>query len=434
MHMNDDIIKELYSKFLKNPFVTTDSRSIDGKTIFFALKGENFDGNSFAEKALENGAVYAVIDNPVYCRDDRYILVEDSLKALQELAKHHRENMPARVLGITGTNGKTTTKELVNAVLSSTYETVSTTGNLNNHIGVPLTLLKIRPSTEYAIIEMGANHKGEIAELCSIAKPDFGIITNIGKAHLEGFGSFENIILTKKELYNAVRDNKGMIFINRDNHILSSISDAIDSFTYGLVEKVQCRGEIITCDPFLFMAYKYGEDADEVKTQLIGHYNAENVLAAISVGLYFGINPLLIREAVESYTPSNNRSQKLQTGKNTLILDAYNANPTSLALAIENFANMPGSTKVLMIGDMAELGSLEKQEHREIIRLIRKHDFQRVFLAGPLFHSVNDTNEFTSFENTGEFAEYLKKHPLSGSMILIKGSRRNKLETLIQYL
>jgi len=423
-------IKELYQIFIKHPQVSTDTRRIIKDSIFFALKGENFDGNLFAKSALETGAAIAVIDNEEFYIDNgKYILVDDTLLVLQQLALLHRQNLNNPFIGITGTNGKTTTKELLNTVLSEKYNTLATIGNLNNHIGVPLIILGITNDTEIAIIEMGANHVGEIGELCKISQPDYGIITNIGKAHLEGFGSFEGVVKAKNDLYIYIRDKKGKIFINSNNELLMNLSNDIDKITYGTSNTDFCCGEIISANPNVEISYHYNDIDFNIKTNLVGSYNFENIMAAICVGVYFNVDHHLIKKALESYVPTNSRSQVVRTEHNTLILDAYNANPTSMEQAIINFAKMNTDNKVLIIGDMLELGSFSLDEHQNILNLLIKNNFKNVILVGKDFKTVN--KNFLSFTTSDEAREWLINNPILNSTILIKGSRGIKLEKIL---
>ena len=423
-------IKELYKVFLKFPTISIDTRKIIKDSIFFALKGDNFDGNFYACEAFDNGAAFTVIDNKEFYIDNgKYILVDDSLFVLQQLATTHRQNLNIPFIGITGTNGKTTTKEIINSVLSEKYSTLATLGNLNNHIGVPLTILEITNETEIAIIEMGANHVGEIGELCKIAQPDYGIITNIGKAHLEGFGSFEGVIKAKNDLYSYIRNKKGKVFVNSGNELLMNLSENIDKITYGISDTDFCCGKIISANPNVEISYHYNGLNFNIKTNLVGSYNFENIMAAICVGIYFNVDHHLIKKALESYIPSNSRSQVVKTEHNTLILDAYNANPTSMEQAIINFAKMDTDNKVLIIGDMLELGSYSLDEHQNILNLIEKENFKNVILVGKDFKTVN--KNFLSFTTSDEAREWLKDNPILNSTILIKGSRGIKLEKIL---
>ena len=354
-------IIELYTLFKLYPKIITDSRCVENNSIFFALKGENFDGNKFAIKALESGAKYAVIDNAKFKLNDNFILVDNVLKCLQQLASFHREQFVIPLIGITGTNGKTTTKELIHTVLKRKFKTHATKGNFNNHIGVPLTLLEMPLNTEIAIIEMGANHQGEIKELCEIAKPNYGLITNIGKAHLEGFGGFEGVVKAKNELYNFIR-NYGRAFLNSDNKLLSELAENLNSIKYGTKQDSDCFAEILEINPYVKLRW----NNIDIQSNLIGKYNFENILAAICIGNFFNVAHSNIKSAVENYIPQNNRSQIVQTKTNKILLDAYNANPTSMSLAIESFELLKSKTKVVILGDMLELGDESIFEHKEI--------------------------------------------------------------------
>jgi UDP-N-acetylmuramoyl-tripeptide--D-alanyl-D-alanine ligase len=424
----------LYQHFLEHPIVTTDSRQCPPGSIFIALKGSSFNGNSFAAKALELGCSYAVVDEPDAATDPRMLLVENGLSTLQQLAARHRSRLSIPVIGITGTNGKTTTKELMAAVIGKKYKVLYTDGNLNNHIGVPLTLLRIRPEHEIAIIEMGANHPGEIRELVEIADPDFGIITNVGKAHLEGFGSFEGVIRTKGELYDHLRAKNGKVFINMENPYLRSIAKGIDLIKYATKEGYPLWGETLSSSPFLKLRWHndFNHESYEVQTNLIGSYNLENALAAICVGQKFEVPAGKIIEALENYTPSNNRSQWMKTDRNDLVIDAYNANPTSMAAALKNFELYQAQRKAVILGSMKELGELSQEEHKQLTNKLSTSGFDRVFLIGSEFRQTG--TDYPIYDNTGDFVEYLKVHPLSGYAVLVKGSRGNKLETLLPYL
>ena len=428
-------IPELYEIYKQYPFVTTDTRKHLVNSIFFALKGNNFDGNAYIEQALERGCAYAVGDDPELPKNNhRIIQVKNVLRTLQELAIFHRRNLNIPVIGITGTNGKTTTKELIATVLSSKYDVLSTQGNLNNHIGVPLTLLSITQKHGIAVIEMGANHQGEIAELAAIAKPDYGLITNVGKAHLEGFGSFENVIKTKSELYQLVERNGGKIFVNKDNPYLNAIPCEAKKIYYGAQSDVFVRGEITENEsPFLRFKFFIDRKSYEVKTQLIGNYNFENALAAATVGAYFDVEPDKICEALANYLPQNNRSQLLETSKNRLIIDAYNANPTSMSASLENFSKVKVSPKAIILGDMKELGKDSIPEHQKILDYIDKNRFEKVFLCGEIFSGLSK-NKYPSFAHASQLVEYLKNEDLQGYYILIKASRGIMLEKTIDYL
>lgn len=427
-------IDTLYALYQANPVVTTDSRNCPVNSIFFALKGESFNGNLFAKQALELGSSYAVVDEPETVTDERILLVENCLKSLQDLAAHHRLQCKIPIIGITGTNGKTTTKELMASVLSKKYKVLFTQGNLNNHIGVPLTLLRLNAKHEIAVIEMGANHPGEIKELVEIVRPDYGLITNVGKAHLEGFGSFEGVLKSKGELYDYLRANSGKIFINMESPYLRSIAKGIDRITYATTPGYPLWGETLSCSPFLKLHWftDYSENPNEAQTNLIGSYNLENAVAAICVGQYFGITPGQIRSALEEYIPSNNRSQLKETERNTLIIDAYNANPTSMAAAIKNFQQYDAIRKAVILGSMKELGDQSEEEHKNLAFHLAENNFDRVFLIGSEFRHTN--SDYPIFENAETFTDYLKEQPLQGYTILIKGSRGNMLEGIVPFL
>ena len=432
---------QLYSVFQKHPLICTDSRNCPVGSIFFALKGENFNANAFALSALEKGCAYAVVDEAEYAIDDRFILVENVLKSLQELATYHRKQLGTIIIGITGTNGKTTTKELIASVLSEKFNILFTQGNLNNHIGVPLTLLKLKPEHELAVVEMGANHPGDIKELAEIALPDYGIITNVGKAHLEGFGSFEGVMKTKAELYDFIYQSGKNIFLNADNPYLlemarnSLIFEKMIPVTYSLDTKalnVSANGKITDCSPFLEMNCKTNAENFTIKTQLIGSYNAENVLAAVTIGHFFGMTDAQIKAGLVKYTPTNNRSQLTLTERNELVVDAYNANPTSMQAAILNFAQMNVEAKTLILGDMLELGKQSEAEHQNVVDLLQQNGFSTVLLVGKDF--MKTANKYTCFEKVEDLAEWLEDHPIKNQIILIKGSRGIKLEKVLSKL
>lgn len=430
-------LSALYQIFLDCTSVTTDSRNCPEGSMFIALKGESFNGNAFAEKALNEGCAFAVIDEPAYAieGDQRYIVVENCLLTLQELAHYHRRQLGTRVIGITGTNGKTTTKELISSVLSQNYPILYTLGNLNNHIGVPLTLLRLKAEHELAVIEMGANHPGEIELLCNIAEPDYGIITNVGKAHLEGFGSFEGVIKTKGELYDFLRA-KGdtTIFIHHDNPYLMKIADGLKQIPYGSDDILYINGHITGNSPFLTFEWKAGKDgeAHQIKTQLIGEYNFPNALAAITIGRFFGVEANKIDEALAGYAPQNNRSQLKKTADNTLIIDAYNANPTSMMAALQNFRNMEVSHKMLILGDMRELGAESAAEHQKITDYIKECDFEKVWLVGEQFAAAK--HSFKTFTHVQEVIKALEADKPKGYTILIKGSNGIKLSSTVELL
>lgn len=434
------MMQELYNHFLSNPDICTDTRAIKKGAIFFALKGDNFNANQFAEKALNDGCSIAVIDEPQYKKDERFFLVKDVLETLQQLANHHRRQLSIPILAITGTNGKTTSKELVNAVLSEKYAVLATKGNLNNHIGVPLTLLSIKREHEVAIIEMGANHQGEIAMLCKLAEPDHGMITNIGKAHLEGFGGAEGVIKAKNELYDYIKQKKGKLFVNADNDLLMRLAGTADKITFGSSEATDYYGILMESNPFVKLKCKSKQDQQPIEnkklieTALIGKYNFENILAAACIGDYFKLTAGQIKSGLEKYVPSNNRSQVMQTKSNLILLDAYNANPSSMNAAIENFAQMQKTDKWVILGDMLELGDESEKEHKQIIELLKQKNIQRAILVGPHFMKAADKTFTNLFSTSEEALNYLKSFPVHNATILVKGSRGIKLEKLVEAL
>ena len=425
-------IIDLYDLFIHNPQITTDSRNCPKGSIFFALKGDKFDGNQYAGKALASGCVYAFIDNPDYNIGERTILVDNVLKTLQQLAHHHRKVLGLPIIGITGTNGKTTTKELLAAVLSTKFNLLYTEGNFNNHIGVPLTLLRLTHDHEMAVIEMGASHPGDIKELVDIVHPNYGIITNVGRAHLEGFGSFEGVIRTKGELYDYIRRSKGKIFIKKENEYLQSIAKGIEQITYGNGDDAFASGQVVSCDPFLVFNWKQQGKLHTVETHIIGSYNLDNVLAAVAVGRFFKIPAERISRAIAAYEPTHNRSQFKKTDNNELIIDAYNANPSSMKVALDNFITMPVQPKAIILGDMRELGPTSDELHAEVVAQIKKGQFDKVFLCGEHFSKVG--KEFSPFATTEAMVEELRKQPLKGYHILIKGSHSMGLEKLADIL
>lgn len=430
-------ISELYKIFLKFKSISTDSRSIKKNEIFWALKGDNFNGNKFAEKALENGAAVAIVDEDINIKSGKIIYVNNTLKSLQNLANFHRIKLGLSIIAITGTNGKTTTKELIASVLTKKYKIISTKGNLNNHIGVPLTILSFNKDTEIGIVEMGANHPGEIFELCKITDPNFGLITNIGKAHLEGFKSFEGLKSTKAELYNFLSDS-GTIFINQDNEILKSIVKNNKKVSYGTTEDVYCKGKLISSEPYVKLKLEL-KNKITIHSKLIGNYNFENILAAACIGKFFGISDNLIKDALEEYSPDNNRSQIIKKGNSTIISDAYNANPSSMISAILNFKDIEADKKVLILGDMFELGEYSEKEHSDICRILsnfqKEQPNTKIFLVGEEFLKVNKSifpnSFFMTFKKTGELRENLANFKFVNTWILIKGSRGMKMETVI---
>ena len=424
----------LYKYFLECGKVTTDTRDCPEGSMFIALKGANFNGNAFASQAIANGCRYAVVDEAEYANDadGRILLVDDCLKALQELAAWHRRELGTKMIGITGTNGKTTTKELIAAVLKEKYNVLYTQGNLNNHIGVPLTLLKLTPEHEMAVVEMGANHPGEIKTLVNIACPDYGIITNVGKAHLEGFGSFEGVIRTKGELYDYLRANGGKIFIQNENPYLNSIAEGLECIRYGAEEGLYVSGKVLSCSPFLAFSWKSEGKAHEVQTHLIGSYNVDNALAAVAIGRYFGVEDDAICHALSSYEPRNNRSQLAEAGGNRFVIDAYNANPTSMAAALENFRMIDAAHKMVILGDMKELGEASLEEHQKVVDMLAHCGFDRVILVGPEFGKT--ANAFECYNDADEVYSVLSAAMPEGYMILIKGSNSMKLAGLAEKL
>jgi UDP-N-acetylmuramoyl-tripeptide--D-alanyl-D-alanine ligase len=423
-------IEELYTLYLQHPSVQTDTRKLKKGDLFFALKGPSFNGNEFTQKAINAGAAYAVIDDGNYAIEGKTILVNDVLVALQQLAEHHRRQFQIPFIAITGSNGKTTTKELIHAILSSTYITYTTEGNLNNHIGVPLTILKIRHDAEMAVIEMGANHQKEIASYCEYVLPTHGLITNVGKAHLEGFGSEEGVRKGKGELYDHLRSHKGTAFVMADYEYLQQMSKGITTiYTYG-TQEADVAGTISKTDPFLQVNFKEGYKG-EIRTNLVGSYNLPNVLAAVAVGKYFKVTDDKIKDAIENYFPSNSRSQLIEKGTHKIILDAYNANPSSMKAAIENFAAIKGENKILALGAMAELGENSLQEHADIVEEIKKHPWKQVILVGGDFIKLN--HPFQQFKSPQEAGEWMKGK-VENAYILIKGSRSMQMEKVLEYL
>jgi len=420
-------VEEIYSRFMECSGVTTDSRKCGPGLMFFALKGERFDGNEFVRGALEQGCPYAVMDNAgLYdAADSRMILVDNVLAALQQVAAYHRRQLGRTVIGITGTNGKTTTKELTSAVMSTTYNILCTQGNLNNSIGVPLTVLGLKPEHEYAIVEMGASHPGDINELVEISQPDFGLITNVGKAHLLGFGSFEGVKRTKGELYDWLRAHNGTAFVNRDNEHLQQMCAGLPVIEYGHPgqDGLLVEGDVLECNPFVKFRWRSGKgDWHTVQTNLIGAYNVDNALAAITVGLHFGVSERNASDAVANYKPQNNRSQLTETGRNHLVVDAYNANPTSMAAALENFSMIKADNKMLILGDMRELGEVSQTEHKRIVEDLKKYGFTEVWLVGEEFAKAAQGSGFRLFADVDAVNKVLESESLSGYTILIKGS------------
>jgi UDP-N-acetylmuramoyl-tripeptide--D-alanyl-D-alanine ligase len=428
--MKDISIAKLHRLFLSSSGISIDTRKVQYGNIFFCLKGERFNANQFAQKALENGAIYVVIDEEEYYIDDRTILVSNVLEYLQQLAAFHRRQFNIPFIGITGTNGKTTTKELVNAVLSKGFKTHATKGNFNNHIGVPLTLLSLPKDTEIAIIEMGANHIGEIAELCKIAEPNYGIITSIGKAHLEGFGSIEGVIKTKTELYKSVEESAGTLFVNAEDNRLMELSEGVERRTYGKSSDADITFEENTNSAFASLIWQNLE----ISSQLVGGYNVDNMAAAIAIGDYFQIKPQQIALALREYVPENKRSQWLKTDKNEIVLDAYNANPSSMDVSLNSFMSIDHPNKWIILGDMLELGKDSQEEHSDILDKLADFDNKQILLVGPEFLKSNKEKRFHSFETTQGANEFILANPITNALILVKGSRGIALENLLDNL
>ena len=437
-------IKELYKLYLQHPCITTDSRDCPEGSIFLALKGESFNGNKFAESALEKGCAYAIIDEPEYKKDERFIVVKDCLQTFKDLAREHRRQYDIPVIGITGTNGKTTTKELIRAVLSECYNVMATEGNFNNDVGVPKTLFRLNDSHDIAVVEMGASHPGDIKTLVETAEPNSGLITNVGRAHLQGFGSFEGVCKTKGELYDFLISHDAPLFVNRDNEYLmemvnskSSNGKSPDIYYYGQSDNpdILIRGEVLSCAPFLKFRWReqdadagYTSEWQTVQTHLIGAYNLDNMLAAITIGYVNNIPFEQINHALESYVPTNNRSQLTETEKNHLIVDAYNANPTSMKAAIDNFRLMEVSPKMAILGMMGELGDVSQEEHQKIIALLQEASFDEVWLVGAEFQKA--VSPFRTFANVDEVKAAIAEVQPAGRYILIKGSNSTHLYEL----
>ena len=425
-------IAELYKCFMECGKVTTDSRNCPEGSMFIALKGETFNGNAFAAQALKQGCRYAVIDESEYAGEGT-ILVDNCLQALQQLANYHRRQLKTPVIGITGTNGKTTTKELISTVLSRKFNTLYTEGNFNNHIGVPLTLLRLTKEHEMAVVEMGANHPGEIKTLVHIAEPDYGIITNVGKAHLQGFGSFEGVIRPTPSWWYFLTVSVGAtIFIQNENPYLNGIAEGLTCVRYGQTAGLYVSGELISCSPFLSFRWTAEGVSHEVNTHLIGSYNLDNMLAAAAIGRYFGVSDDDISSALVSYLPHNNRSQLKETADNKLIVDAYNANPTSMMAALKNFRQVEAPHKMVILGDMKELGEASREEHQKVVDYLKECGFDRVVLVGPEFAAA--THSYQTFQHVDEVLADIRMHKPQGYYILIKGSNSLKLSQLPEYL
>jgi UDP-N-acetylmuramoyl-tripeptide--D-alanyl-D-alanine ligase len=425
-------VQEIHKLFLECSVISIDTRKIENNSMFVALKGENFDANTFAKEALEKGAKYTIIDNPQYHVDERTIVVENSLTTLQQLASYHRNYLKIPIIALTGSNGKTTTKELIHVVLSKKFNTTATKGNLNNHIGVPLTLLSFNKSTEIGIVEMGANHQKEIEFLCEIAKPDYGYITNFGKAHLEGFGGIEGVIKGKSEMYSYLKSNNKTVFVNLDDDIQSTKTTNFNRITFGLNNPLaNVNITKVTAEPFVHIQALN----TEINSHLIGLYNANNINAAITIGNYFGISIASCKESIESYIPENNRSQLINKNTNEIILDAYNANPSSMKVALENFIQLPKTNKIVVLGDMYELGEESQTEHKFIIDFLAKNSsFDCFFIGKHFYKNTTKKNSFHFFETFESFSNYLTTINWKNKTILIKGSRGMALERTLEYI
>ena len=425
-------INTIHSLFLECTKVSTDTRKIEKDCLFVALKGDNFDANTFAKEALDKGAKFVIIDNNEYYINEKTILVNDSLETLQQLAKFHRTYLGLPIIALTGSNGKTTTKELIHAVLSKKYNTIATIGNLNNHIGVPLTLLRFTKDTEIGIVEMGANHQKEIEFLCKIAQPDYGYITNFGKAHLEGFGGVEGVIKGKSEMYNFLQENNKMAFVNLDDAIQNEKTTQLKRFTFSTSNKnTDVRIGHIEANPMVKINY----NNLFIHSHLIGLYNANNINAAITIGNYFKVTDNLIKEAIENYIPENNRSQLIQKNGNEIVLDAYNANPSSMTAAIMNFIQLDKANKIAILGDMFELGNESLSEHKKVIELLENQSEIKTYFIGKDFYANKlNSNHITFFEDFNSFANFLRERKPTNSLLLIKGSRGMALEKSLELL
>ena len=422
-------IEQLYTLYLRSRMVVTDSRKITPGCLFFAFKGETFDGNSFVPQAIAQGAALCVTTDKQHQGRPECMVVDDALQTLQQLAAYHRSRLTIPVVGVTGTNGKTTTKELVHAVLSRRYRTHATAGNYNNHLGVPLTLLSIPADAEMAIVEMGANHPGEIEALCRIADPDAGLITNVGRAHLEGFGSFEGVVRTKTELYRYLAAKRGLAFVNADNERLMHESAQLARITYGTAQGADVRGTLVADGtPTTHFYFEVGDNVYNVRTHLLGNYNFDNGMAAVAVGLHYGVEPFDIKEAIEHYEPSNRRSQYKATERNRLFLDCYNANPSSMNAAVESFAALPYPNKIPMLGGMKELGQESEQEHRAIVSRLLQGDYAMIVLVGPEFAFAKDMAPRVQwFEDVHAAADHFHRHPIQDATLLLKGSNSTRM-------
>ncbi|WP_316810476.1 UDP-N-acetylmuramoyl-tripeptide--D-alanyl-D-alanine ligase [Pedobacter heparinus] len=427
----------LYQHFLHHPIICTDTRNIVAGSLFFALKGEKFDANTFAEQALHLGAAYAIVDDQAYAGHERCILVPDVLTALQDLARQHRSQLNIPVIGLTGSNGKTTTKELINAVLSRKYKTFATKGNLNNHIGVPLSILSLSPEIEIAVIEMGANHQKEIEFLCGIAQPTHGLITNIGMAHLDGFGGFEGVKKGKAELFAYLKAHSGFAFINRNNPYLMEMSEKAELHKvvyYGTESSNAVSGKLLKTDPFIELSWQNKTSSFNTRLQLTGAYNFENILAAICIGQFFEVSPEQINAGLSGYFPNNNRSQLSKTARNTVICDFYNANPSSMAAALTNLELLKATNKTVIIGDMFELGEESARQHLDIIEQAEKLAVESLIFIGKHFYEVRENHKGHFFSSLAAAGDYLKAKPISNNLVLLKGSRGMALEQLLPLL
>ncbi|HPL05394.1 MAG TPA: UDP-N-acetylmuramoyl-tripeptide--D-alanyl-D-alanine ligase [Bacteroidales bacterium] len=427
-------VEKIYSLFKKSSGINTDSRVKQKNALFFALSGENFDGNEFVETAINNGCIAAICSNKKLANNENIFYVDNTLKTLQALANYHRKLLKIPIIAITGTNGKTTTKELISTVLAQKYRIAYTSGNKNNHIGVPLTILSMNRTVDIGIVEMGANHQGEIKTLCEIAEPNYGIITNVGKAHLEGFGSFEIVKKTKAELYDHLKLKNAEIFINADNSQLIEMLGNYSAIKYGKDTNYYCSGKYSELSLQATVSWSCKNETGLAKSNLIGDYNFENILAAITIGKYFEVPGTAIDTAILRYYPNNNRSQLVKTNRNNLILDYYNANPTSMELAIKNFENIKDKNKGLILGDMLELGKDCETEHKKLLEYISSKNFKKVYLIGPRFYKFKEEYRFNFFNTVDDFAKHIVKNPEIGNFFLIKGSRGIKLEKCTDYL
>ncbi len=433
--MKKTTIQELYHIYLQHPNISKDTRTISEGCIYIALKGESFNGNSFADSALEKGAAYVLIDEEAHWKNEHYLLVDDVLKSLQQLANYHRKQISIPVIAISGSNGKTTTKELISATLSKKYNVLYTNGNYNNHIGVPLTLLRIRPEHEIAIVEMGANHQKEIDFLCTIAEPDYGMLTNIGKAHLEGFGGEEGVRIGKTEMFRFIEKNGGQLFINLDDpKIKASVPESVKTVTYSLTEDADCTGSITTTHPGLKGTWKTKHSSGQIESSLYGAYNFHNILAACCIANFFDVSPKQIDEAINQYESDMNRSQLVEKNGIRIYLDAYNANPSSMTLSLDNFEKSNDKEKIAILGDMFELGEASFNEHLKILQQLKNtNSIQRTILIGEHFstHSNQFTN-FLFFRTTSDAKQWFLEQDWSGKTLLLKGSRGMKLESLLE--